>query len=202
TVPGFDAVAANARSPIDLWQEHPAISVGSDGRVHLAWEARDPFRRTEQGVPKPGIAYATRPTAGLWSSSGVLDRQPYLQVNDRYASQSRPAILADRSGTVHVLCYGGVSGTQQILYGSLSEGHPFSGWKPVAPSSGDQRHIGAALDRDGRLHVAWREGPAGKGGGASPISVLHSVRGPHGRWRRPTRLPAARGHAAPPAVRR
>ena len=66
--------------------------------------------------------------------SGVLDRPPYLQVDDRFPSQSRPAILVDGSGLVHVLCYGSVAGVQQVLHGT-TVGRGFSGWPRSHPSS-------------------------------------------------------------------
>jgi hypothetical protein len=197
-VPGFESVALNAPSPIELWQEHAAIAVGPDGTAHVAWEARDPFRRTPDGMPRPGIAYATRSPGGAWSVNGVLDRPPYLQINDRFASQSRPSILVDGAGTVHVLCYGATGGVQQILHGTIV-GREFSGWKPVASSSGDQRHAAAALDAQGRLHVAWREGVS-SGAGSSTMAILYSVRETDGRWERPTRLSAPDENASTPSV--
>ncbi|HXS82690.1 MAG TPA: hypothetical protein VN896_08210 [Methylomirabilota bacterium] len=197
-VPGFEAVAANAKTPIELWQEHAAIAVGPDGTTHLAWEARDPFRLTADGTPRPAIAYATRSRDGVWSVSGVLDRPPYLQLNDVYPSQSRPSILVDNTRTVHVLCYGSVGGVQQILHGTTS-GNDFSGWKPVAASAGDQRHPAAALDAKGRLHVAWRE-RVGSGSSSLSVAVFYTVREPDGRWAKPTRLTPADENASTPAV--
>lgn len=197
-VPGFDAVAANAAVPIELWQEHASIAVGPDGTVHLAWEARDPFRRSSDGLPRPGIAYATRSRDGVWSVNGVLDRPPYLQLDDRSPSQSRPSILVDRNGLVHVLCYGSVGGAQQVLHGTTA-GRGFSGWKVIAPSPGDQRHAAAALDAQGRLHVAWREGVAGGGSGAG-MAIFFSVRETDGRWHPPTRLTGGDENASTPSV--
>ena len=192
-VPGFESVAAAASKPMELWQEHAAIAVGPDGTVHLAWEARDAYRRASDGLPRPGIAYATRSPNGAWSVNAVLDRPPYLQVDDK-SGQSRPSILVDRTGLVHVLCYGAVGGVQQILYGTTA-GRGFSGWKPVAPSSGDQRHAAGALDAQGRLHVAWREG-VGQGGSA----IMYSVRDAEGHWRSPARLSPAGENASTPSV--
>jgi hypothetical protein len=197
-VPGFESVATLAPAPIELWQEHAAVAVGPDGTTHVAWEARDPFRRTPDGMPRPGIAYATRAPGGGWSANGVLGRPPYLQVEGRYSSQSRPSILVDGSRTVHVLCYGSVGGVQQILYGN-PVGLGFSGWQPIAPSSGDQRHAAAALDAQGRLHAAWREGVAGSSGAAT-MAIFYSVRDADGRWEPPTRLSGPDENASTPSV--
>ena len=199
TVPGFEAVSAARTSPIELWQEHAAIAIGPDGTAHVAWEARDPFRLTADGMPRPGIAYATRGRDGAWSVSGVLDRPPYLQVDARFPGQSRPVILVDGAGLVHVLCYGSVGGVQQILYGN-TQGHGFSGWRPIAPSSGDQRHVTAALDALGRLHVAWREGAAPSGTGGPAIGIYYSVRETDGRWHRATRVSPGNENASTPSI--
>lgn len=198
-VPGFEAVLASAAIPIELWQEHAAIAVGDDGTAHVAWEARDPFRRASDGTPRPGIAYATRSRDGTWSPAGVLDRPPYLEINERFSGQSRPSILIDRTGLVHVLCYGAVGGLQQVLHGTIAE-RGFSGWKPIAPSSGDQRHAAAALDVQGRLHVAWREGVAPADASPAAVAILYSVRDTDGRWHSPMRLTPAYENASTPSV--
>jgi len=176
------------------------MAIGPDGRAYLAWEARDPSRRANDGSARPGIAYATRGPDGAWSVRGVLDRPPYLQVDGPYPGQSRPAILADTSGGVHVLSYGAVGGVQQILYGWTRVGRGFFGWYPVAPSSGDQRYVAAALDRAGRLHVAWREGLASGILGAATMAIYYSVREPGGRWLPPVRLTRDDENASTPSV--
>jgi hypothetical protein len=199
TVPGLAAVSAALTTPTELWQEHAAIAVGPDGTVHVAWEARDPFRLTAEGMPRPGIAVATRSRDGAWSVSGALGRPPYLDVGERFPAQSRPAILVDGSGLAHVLCYGSVRGVQQVLYGN-TRGGGFSGWKAIAPSPGDQRHVTATLDALGRVHVAWREGAAPSATGAPAIGIYYSVRETDGRWHRPTRVSAVDENASTPAI--
>jgi len=144
-------------------------------------------------------ALVRRGTDGTWTRYG-LGRPPYLQVNEQFPSQSRPSIVADTGGTVHVICYGSVSGTQQILHGSFAPGENFSGWEVIAPSGGDQRHGALAVDRSGRLHVAWREGvQPGRNGGAV-AAIFYSVRETDGRWRRPVRLTGDDEDASTPSV--
>jgi hypothetical protein len=183
----------------DLWQEHPAIAVGPDGTLHVAWEARDGSRRSRDGTPRPGIAYATRTRDSVWSVTGVLARPPYLEVDDPYPSQSRPTIVVDRSGTVHVLCYGMVGSVPQILHGEVRNG-AFSGWKPVSPSASDQRHVAAALDPDGRLHVVWREGPVPGTGAVAAIAIFYSAMAPNGSWSKPVRVSGAYESASTPSI--
>jgi hypothetical protein len=88
---------------------------------------------------------------------------------------------------------------QQVLYGKLDK-RGFSGWKPVGPSAGDQRHVAAALDAQGRLHAVWREGPAGKGAAATNVAIYYGVRDTGGSWRKPVRVSAADENASMASV--
>ena len=200
TVPGYAAVVANRPSANDLWQEHASLAIGPDGTAHVAWEARDPSRLAKDGTPKPGIAYATRTRDGRWSVNGVLGRPPYLEVDERCPSQSRPTILVDRSGVVHVLCYGSMSGVQHVLHGRI-EGKKFSGWQMISPSNGDQRHVSAALDPAGGLHVAWREGvPAHGSSSAEEVAVFYASLDRDGHWRKAVRVSPVGEDASTPSV--
>jgi hypothetical protein len=98
-----------------------------------------------------------------------------------------------------VLCYGAVGAVQQILYGRV-KGHEFSGWKPVSPSPGDQRHVAAALDPEGRLHVVWREGLVRNRAAAGPVSIFYSTMESDGSWRKPARVSAAGENASTPSI--
>ena len=179
-VPGFEAVALNAPTPIELWEEHPAIAVGPDGTVHLAWEARDPFRRSSDGMPRPGIAYATRTRDGAWSVNGALARPPYLQVDDHSPGQSRPSVLVDSTGTVHVLCYGSVEGVQQIQYGKISG--RFSTPVSLSPAAVKSQVVaGPRAVASARVRIRW------------PLSTLAATSGrqaPPRGWNRPSNLPS------------
>jgi hypothetical protein len=201
TVPGFPAAPGPGSNPeAILWQEHPSLAVGPDGSIHVAWEARDPTRTSNEGAPRPGVAYATRSRAGVWSVSGILGRPPYLGVDDPYPSQSRPTILVDRTGTVHVLCYGSVASVQQILHGEIKKNGNFSGWRPISPSPADQRHVAAALDPEGRVHAVWREGTLQEGAASAQVSIYYSALDPDGKWRKAIRVSAADENASTPSI--
>jgi hypothetical protein len=199
TVPSLTTTSGVDSSASDLWQEHPSIALGPGGTLHVAWEARDGSRRSKDGTPRPGIAYTTRTRDGVWPATGFLGRPPYLEVDDQYPSQSRPTILVDHSGTVHVLCYGAVESVQQILHGELKNGK-FSGWKPISPSAGDQRHVAAALDPEGNLHAVWREGRVPEGGATATVSVFYSAMDPAGSWRAPVRVSGPGENASTPSI--
>jgi glycosyltransferase Alg8 len=193
TVAGFELAYPGIPTGDELWQEHPCLAVGADGLLYLAWEARDPMRRSATGSPMPGVAWAVRNADGTWSPGGALTTPPYAQVDARYPSQSRPTILPGPAGVMHILCYGSVGGVQQILYGALND-RTFSGWSVPCPSPNDQRHVCAATDASGRVHFAWREGPAGS------VSVRYAVLDERGRAGAPVRISPAAENASTPSL--
>ena len=160
SVPGFDQAYGGHPSGDELWQEHPCLATAANGLLYLVWEAHDAARRNSKGQPQPGVAWAVRGADGRWSTIGTVARPPYAEVDGKYPSQSRPTIVPGAAGEMHVLCYGSVGGTQQILHGVLRD-DKFSGWTILCPSPNDQRHVSAAVDSAGRVHFVWREGSAG-----------------------------------------
>jgi hypothetical protein len=119
---------------------------------------------------------------------------------------------------MHVVCYGSVGGVQQILHGVLRD-RKFSGWSVVCPSPGDQRHVSAASDPTGRVHIAWREGPAfarprpdpgrgtragqpgpGSGGASTDIAIYYASLDPHGHVEGPIRVSPPGENASTPSI--
>lgn len=177
TVTGFDQTYRKPYKLTQYWQEFPSAFVSKDGKLHVVWEARDKKRLTPDNVPIPGIAYAVRDAAGQWSVKGEIDTPPYLDVQSVIGAQFRPYMLSDNADTLHVLCYGVVHNRLQILHGSLVNGQ-FSGWTQVARSDYDQRHVSAAMDSQGRIHAAWREGNRGN----QQAFIAYSMRSADGKW--------------------
>ena len=199
SVAGFEQVYAGPLTGDELWQEHPCIAAGSDGLIYLAWEARDPSRLNKLGAPQPGISWAVRAADGSWSVSGPVGTPPYAQVDGRFPSQSRPTLVAGASGEMHIVCYGSVGGTQQILHGVLRD-RAFSGWSVVSPSPGDQRQVSAACDPSGRLHVAWREGTAGVGAAPASVAIEYASIDPLGKVAGPLRISPVGENASTPSI--
>jgi hypothetical protein len=205
TIKGFRSARDQAAPDEELWQEHPACAMGSDGALHVVWEARDAVRTSSNGAPTPGIAYATRGSNGTWSQRGELARPSYLQVDERFPSQSRPSILVDSLGSLHVICHGSVAGTQQILCGGF-QGATFSGWKAISSSPKDQRHVSAAMDNLCRMHAVWREGLAQRQGSkriiGGPIQIAYSFKdkGETAAWSKPVTVSSPDEESSCPSI--
>ncbi len=177
TVTGFQDVYRPPFLQNQNWQEFPSAFVSKDGKLHVVWEARDAKRTDQNNVPIPGIAYAVRDANGAWSINGDIVAPPYLDVDSVNGAQFRPFMVTDGGDTMHVVCYGEVYGRIQILYGQLRNGK-FSGWKPVAFSTNDQRHASVGLDKQGRIHAVWREG----GLAGQESFIVYSMRNTDGKW--------------------
>lgn len=130
-----------------LWQEHPTIYIDHTNQIYIVWEGRDDWYAQSAQIK------FTRSTDGghTWA--------PWLNVAPSNHSHSRPALVAT-SEQLYLFAYGNRGGVQQILYTSSTDGGShWLRWQPVAPSSQDQRHVAAAVDRAGHLHIVWRQPP-------------------------------------------
>lgn len=130
-----------------LWQEHPTIYIDRDNRIYIVWEGRDDW-------------YAQAAQIKLTQSrDGGLSWTPWLNVAPSNHSHSRPALVST-GDQLYLFAYGNRGGVQQILYASSTDGGThWSRWRPVAPSGQDQRHVAAAVDAVGHLHIVWRQPP-------------------------------------------
>ena len=183
----------------DYWQEHPSTAIDSAGTLYVVWEGRDAGHTSGGTDPtlKPGIAFMTRSSSGTWSSAlgiGTLTAPPYMDIAGISDSQSRPLILAPSTTLQHVLCYGSVSGVQQILSLDINSGSSGT-FSTLRPNSNDQRHISATLDPSGNTHAVWREGPTG-----GPVAVFYSERLGSGSWSTPVQVSATGSWASTPVV--
>ena len=132
----------------ELWQEHPVIYVDAGNNLYIVWEGKD------ENSPKAQIKLIRSSDGGdSW------DKKCCNIAEDADASFSRPT-LVESQGTLYVLAYAKYANkpVAQVMWSqSIDRGAHWSAWQFVAPSSQDQRHISAAVDGDGRLHVVWRQ---------------------------------------------
>ncbi len=147
-VPGYEGQA--------LWQEHPTLFVDAANVLYVVWEGRDDW------YTKAGQIKFTK------SSNGGVSWTPWVNIAPSKYSRSRPSLVAiqdESEGNVgenrlYVFAYGSQSGRQQILYAaSVDGGSHWSRWQPIATSRQDQRHVSAAVDSMGTMHVVWRQLP-------------------------------------------
>lgn len=147
---------SNCLSSSKWWQEHPAVQVGK-GKVagtvqgdmlFIAWESRD-----STSCSTGQVRFHARPLDG--SSSGFTVKIP----STGSGNFSRPTVVPSADGSlVHVLAYGSLGGTRQIVWTRSSDGgRTWAAWQAVGKSGNDQRHVSAAVDAGNNLHVAWRE---------------------------------------------
>jgi len=135
---------------------YPALAVGPDNTVHLAWTQYD------NGVGK--VYYARYANRG-WGTP--------LKVSPGDAYAGIPALAVDAQGTVHMVWYGIRAGAPaittrhgsiyEILYTAASDNRlrPASngaGWrepKVISPGIPDAINPALVIDGTGRLHSAW-----------------------------------------------
>jgi hypothetical protein len=142
-----------------LWQEHPTVFT-SGINVYVVWEGPDTIYKDHQ------IKFAMSTDSGqTWAAWRNISPSATM-------AQSRPSLVAVPESErlrLYVVSYGidkggGDEGGRQQIYWTTSadNGATWSAWSPAAPSPRDQRHPSLAVDRQGHLHMAWREtGPKG-----------------------------------------
>lgn len=132
----------------DYWQEHPFILRGEKNDLYVVWEGRD-FENDKQQIKFSRSEDLGRTWSG-WKN--------VLVTPDK--TQSRPVLLQDFSGKLHLFMYssfGDGSNTQKIQYSwSGDDGNSWSEWRIISAPGEDSRHISAAVDGDGNIHVVWR----------------------------------------------
>ncbi|MCB0064552.1 MAG: exo-alpha-sialidase, partial [Caldilineaceae bacterium] len=129
-----------------MWQEHPAIYAAVNDQLYIVWEGYD-----AQFPTKTQIKLLRSTDYGeSWST--------WQNVAPSAVDHSRPTIVADENGKLYILAYAQISGRQQIVYSrAIDGGHQWSNWARVAPSLMAQRHVSAAIDYSGTLHVVWQQ---------------------------------------------
>ncbi len=126
---------------------YPALAVGPDDTVHIAWTQYD------QGV---GRVYYARSGGSRWS-------QP-VKVSPGEAYAGVPALAVDSRGTVHLVWYGirpeapavrtKHGSVYEILYTTSRDGQ----WLPpvlISPGVPDSVNPSLGIDDLGRIHSAW-----------------------------------------------
>lgn len=130
-----------------LWQEHPTIYIDNENQIYVVWEGRDDWYTQAAQIKF------------IRSANGGHSWTSWVNVAPSNHSHSRPALVVTGE-QLYLFAYGSRGGTQQILYASSQDGgKDWSHWQPVAPSGADQRHVAAAVDSTGHIHIVWRQPP-------------------------------------------
>ena len=152
------------------WQEHPDIIVDrfDPTRVYVVWEGTDTAnlaiencRSTNCDTP---MFTVSTDMGNTWASSpGGLNGTYYKLAQPNAESHSRPGIVQDSNGVLHVTWYrndpglGGRSLTRYVT--SADDGATWSSETAPLPTSygSDQRFPSMAADSRGRVYVVWKE---------------------------------------------
>ena len=154
----------------NYWQEHPDIFVGPKNEVYIVWEGKDAKNDHQQ------VKFSK-------STDNGQSWQAWINISvSPNNSQSRPTIIQDSTGKLHVFMYSSFGGRIHQIWYSYSEdqGNSWSAWKNVSNSSFDSRHISASIDGKDNLHVVWRA----KYDNESPVQIYYSVLDNSG-WSKP-----------------
>ena len=152
------------------WQEHPDILVdrADPTRVYVVWEGTD---QADLAVGNCGSTNCDTPmftvstdAGNTWSSvPGGLNGTYYKLAQPNAESHSRPCIVQDSNGILHVAWYGndpGQGGQSRIRYVTSAD-HGVTWSSEIAPfplSYGrDQRFPSMAADSRGRVYLVWKE---------------------------------------------
>jgi hypothetical protein len=152
------------------WQEHPDIIVDrlDPMRVYVVWEGTDKSdlamgncRSTNCDTP---MFTVSTDAGNTWSSiPGGLNGTYYKLVQPNAQSHSRPCIVQDSSGVLHVTWYGSDpgQGARSLIHYVTSADYGViwsSETAPFATNYGsDQRFPSMAADSRGRVYVVWKE---------------------------------------------
>ena len=152
------------------WQEHPDIIVDrfDPNLVYVVWEGTDPTnlaigncRSTNCDTP---MFTVSTDMGNTWASSpGGLNGTYYKLAQPNAESHSRPGIVQDSNGVLHVTWYRndpGLGGRSLIRYvTSADDGATwYSETAPLPTSYGfDQRFPSMAADSRGRVYLVWKE---------------------------------------------
>ena len=152
------------------WQEHPDILVDRSNpmRLYVVWEGTDKVdlairncRSTNCDTP---MFTVSTDAGNTWSSvPGGLNGTYYKLAQPNAQSHSRPCIVQDSNGALHVAWYGsdpGQGGNSRIHYvTSADDGATWSSETAPLPISygRDQRFPSMTADSRGRVYIVWKE---------------------------------------------
>jgi hypothetical protein len=146
----------------DYWQEHPSIFAGKDDTLYVTWEGKDAVHEAQQ------VKFTKSADGGkTWS--------PWVNIRPTEGrTQSRPSIVEDTDGRLHLFMYSSFGNTvQQILWAvSTDKGEGWSEWQRLSDERLDSRHVSATAGEDGRVHAVWRSGEDDD----TPSQIYYAVR--------------------------
>ena len=154
----------------DYWQEHPNIFASYSNELYVVWEGKDVKNEHQQ------IKFSKSVDGGQswqdWVNIGISPNN----------TQSRPSIVQDSNGKLHVLMYSSMNEQAQQIWHSYSsdQGDNWSVWQNISNSSFDSRHISISIDGKNNLHAVWRA----KYDDKKPAQIHYSIL-KNNKWSKP-----------------
>lgn len=136
----------------DYWQEHPSIYIGQNNEIYIVWEGKDSKNKRQQ-------------VKFIKSLDGGASWSKWININATGNTQSRPSLVQDKSGKLHLIMYSSFPKFgQQIQYSfSSDKGDSWSAWQNISNSKFDSRHASLTIDQNDTLHAVWRSGSSSGG---------------------------------------
>ena len=119
------------------------LAIGPDGRIYAAWTEYE------------GRLWVSRST-----DAGATFNKAVHVAGDASRPARAPALVADRSGSVHLAWSAGGQAPGKIHVSASRDGQSFAA-PQIMPSSGHADAPDIAADSQGRLHIVFAESPDG-----------------------------------------
>ncbi|HSX39970.1 MAG TPA: sialidase family protein [Candidatus Saccharimonadales bacterium] len=129
----------------DYWQEHPSFATAPNGSIFAVWEGQDLSHENQQ------IKFSKSSDNGkTWTTWKNVQT-----TSDN--TQSRPSLIYDATGNLHLFMYSSQSVKTQQIWHSVSsdEGATWSKWENISRSSNDSRHVSVVLANN-KIFAVWR----------------------------------------------
>lgn len=163
----------------EYWQEHPSVYIGQGDEIFIVWEGKD-AKNAKQQV-KFVKSTDSGNSWGNWINIGTTKDK----------TQSRPSLVQDNSGKLHLVMYSSYGGKgQQIQYSTSGDkGNSWSAWQNISNSKFDSRHPSLAIGGNGALHAVWRAPNKANGPAQMYYSNMSS-----GKWSAPVVATASKNY--------
>ena len=154
---------------------YPDVAVDPEGNVHVIWEEND------------DIFYATKPSAGDWSSPVKLSNTGQANI--------MPGLYADADGNLHAVWSDGSPGNDEILYAFKGSGAgAWSATERVSDTAGKSWVPDVVADSQGDVHVAWHDFTLG------PTEIYYAMKPADGSWSQAEQVSYTIGASISPAL--
>jgi hypothetical protein len=153
----------------------PAVAVGPDGSVHVAWHD-DTFGNYE-------ILYATKPPGGEWSTP--------TNISNSSGWSYWPSIAVGADGSVYVAWHDDTPGNWEVMSASRAPDGPWSPATNLSESAGTSFIPKLFPESDGSINAVWQDNTS------RSWDIFSASRPPGGPWSAAVNISSSDGDSAP-----